>query len=206
MKKLLLALVLLVVAAGLVAEVLTPRLVEARIEERVADNTEGQVTVEANVQSFPFLPGLATEGKIRRLTLTLDDVFGQQLPADASFDLEGIHLNRQALLEGTVEVRDVDRGTVSVEVTEQTLSDALGVPVDIRPDAVVLNPAGVSVEADLAVEAGNVVISAAGVGGLDVPLPENLPCEPVLEQEEGVVRLSCGFEGLPAILAQAIAA
>lgn len=206
MKKLLLALVLLVVAAGLVAEVLTPRLVEARIEERVADNTEGRVTVEANVQSFPFLPGLATEGKIRRLTLTLDDVFGQQLPADASFDLEGIHLDRQALLEGTVEVRDVDRGTVSVEVTEQTLSDALGVPVDIRPDAVVLNPAGVSVEADLAVEAGNVVISAAGVGGLDVPLPENLPCEPVLEQEGGVVRLSCGFEGLPAILAQAIAA
>lgn len=206
MKKLLLALVLLVVAAGLVAEVLTPRLVEARIEERVADNTEGRVTVEANVQSFPFLPGLATEGKIRRLTLTLDDVFGQQLPADASFGLEGIHLDRQALLEGTVEVRDVDRGTVSVEVTEQTLSDALGVPVDIRPDAVVLNPAGVSVEADLAVEAGNVVISAAGVGGLDVPLPENLPCEPVLEQEEGVVRLSCGFEGLPAILAQAIAA
>lgn len=206
MKKLLLALVLLVVAAGLVAEVLTPRLVEARIEERVADNTEGRVTVEANVQSFPFLPGLAVDGKIRRLTLTLDDVFGQQLPADASFGLEGIHLNRRALLEGTVEVRDVDRGTVTVEVTEQTLSDALGVPVDIRPDAVVLSPAGVSVEADLAVEAGNVVISAAEVGGLDVPLPENLPCEPVLEQEEGLVRLSCGFEGLPAILAQAIAA
>lgn len=206
MKKLLLALVLLVVAAALVAEVLAPRLVEARIEERVADNTEGQATVEANIQSFPFLPGLAIDGKIRRLTLTLQDVFGQQLPADASFELEGIHLNRQALLEGTVEVRDVDRGSVSVEVTEQTLSDALGVPVDIRPEAVVLNPAGASVEADLATQAGNVVVSAAGVGGLQVPLPENLPCEPVLDQEEGLVRLSCAFEGLPAILAAAIAA
>lgn len=206
MKKLLLALVLLVVAAALVAEILTPRLVEARIEERVADNTEGQVNVQANVESFPFLPGVATEGEIRRLTVTLDEVFGQQLPAEASFALQGIHLDRQALLEGRVEVRDVDQGTVSVEVTEQTLSNALGVPVDISPDAVVLTPAGASVEADLASRAGNVVISAAGVGGLEVPLPENLPCEPVLEQEEGLVRLSCGFQGLPAILAEAIAA
>lgn len=206
MKKLLLALVLLVVAAGLVAEILTPRLVEARIEERVADNTEGQVNVEANVESLPFLPGVATEGRIRRLTVTLDQVFGQELPAEASFGLEGIYLDRQALLEGRVQVRDVDRGTLSVEVTEQTLSNALGVPVDIRPDAVVLSPAGASVEADLATRAGNVVISAAGVGGLEVPLPDDLPCEPVLEQEEGLVRLSCGFEGLPAILALALAA
>lgn len=206
MKKLLVALLLLVLAAGLAAELLAPRLVEARIEERVAANTGGQVGVEADVESFPFLPGLATDGRISRLTLTLDELLGQQLPAArASFALEGIQLDRQSLLEGEVDVRDVDRGTFTVELTERTLSDALGLPVEITPDSIVARPAGASVEADLVVRGGNLVVSVAGGQGLRLPLPDDLPCEPAVEREEGLVRLTCAFEGLPGVLARAIA-
>lgn len=207
MKKLLVALLLLVLAAGLAAELLAPQLVEARIEERVAANTGGQVGVEADIESFPFLPGLATDGRISRLTLTLDELLGQRLAAaNASFALEGIQLDRQSLLQGEVDVRDVDRGTFTLELTERMLSAALGLPVEITPESVVARPAGASVEADLVTRGGDLVVSVAGGQGLRLQLPDDLPCQPAVEREDGVVRLTCGFDGLPDVLAQAIAA
>jgi hypothetical protein len=45
----------------------------------VRDNTDGAVEVEADLDAFPLLPGLALEGEVERLTVTLRELTGQEV-------------------------------------------------------------------------------------------------------------------------------
>lgn len=195
-------LIALLVVVGIVGEFAGPRLVESRVEERVRANTEGEVTVEADVQSSPFLPVLLTQGRINRMTVTLDELTGQRIPLAMRYILDRVALNRQALLTGKTELRDIEGGGVTVELTERAISPAMNMTTDISPDGITLGPASVVLEADLTTEGRTVVISNESFENLEVTLPESLlPCEePETELDDEAVRLFCDLEALPPVL------
>lgn len=195
-------LIVLLVIVGLVGEFAGPRLVESRIEEQVRANTDGEVTVEADVQSSPFLPALLAQGRIQRMIVTLDELTGQRIPLTMRFVLDGITLDRQALLTGRTELRDIASGGVTVELTEQAVSPALEITTDISPDEIILGPTSTVLEADLTSEGRTVVISHPSFRDLEISLPESLvPCaEPETELTDGAVRLFCEIEDLPTVL------
>lgn len=195
-------LIVLIVVVGIAGEFAGPRLVESRIEDHVRANTEGEVTVEADVQSSPFLPVLVAQGRISRMTVTLEELKGQRIPFTMRLVLDGITLDRQALLRGQTQLRDLDGGGVTVGLTEQAISPAMNITTDISPDGIVLGPASVVLEADLTTQGRTVVISSASFENLEVSLPETLlPCaEPETELNDGAVRLFCELEAVPAIL------
>lgn len=192
----------LIVVVGVVGEFAGPRLVESRIEERIRANTGSEVTVEADVRSSAFLPVLFAQGRIHRMAITLDGATGQPLPLTMRFLLEGVTLSRQGLLTGRAELRDVDAGNVTVELSQRRISAAMGITTDINQDRMVLGPASVGLIADVTSEGRTVTISNESFENLKVPLPESLlPCaEPEMELADGVVRLFCETERLPAVL------
>lgn len=195
-------LIALVLVVGIVGEFAGPRLVETRIEERARANTEGEVTVEADVQSSPFLPVLIAQGRISRMTVTFDGLTGLRIPLTMRFTLDSIALNRQALLTGDVHLRDIDTGGVTVELTERAISPAMKIEIDINPDRMVLGPASVGLVADVTSQGRTVTISNESFEDLHVALPESLlPCAaPETELADGVVRVFCDIERLPRIL------
>lgn len=122
MKALLIVLLLGVAALAVVAEVAAPMLVESRVEERVRGNVAGAAGVDADAGRFPFVPRLLLDTEVRSLAVTLDEVTGYAVPfAEVTFELEGIHLDRDALFDGEVEVTDIDTGVATVAVDNEAL-------------------------------------------------------------------------------------
>lgn len=179
----------LMAVVGVVAELVAPGLVEAGIEETVRSNTREVAHVEARATGSPFLPGLLLAGEIERIEITLRELVGQQLDiGTVSLRADGIRLDRGAMYRGDVEVDDIDRGRVVVELEEQELSQLLGAPVALDGGLVDL--------VDGALE-----VAAAGVGPRRVPVPDELlPCTPDLDVAPPYVRLSCTFAGVPGVL------
>lgn len=188
MKKLMVFLLILILAGMVAVELIAPRLVEARIEDKVGEETSGTAGVGADIDSFPFVTRLVTTGKVEHLSVTLEEVAQYELPlASVRFDADGVKLDRSALYERNVRVRDIESVTVTAEVAEGALSDVLGAVTDLT-----------------GVEAGDGVLNIAGS---TVPLPEDiLPCSPSVRQAEAGITLSCTMETLPPLLARALAA
>jgi hypothetical protein len=182
-------LLILIVVAGVVAELALPAFVEAGVERTVEERTSGEARVEADAGDFPFLPGLVLDGVVDRLDVTLREVGGQEVTiGTVRMGLEGIEVDRSRLLSGSVEVVGLASGHVLIEVEEADISDALGVPVDVDPAMI-----------DLAGRALEVV--APGRGALQVPVPKDLlPCTPEMEVVDTVVRLTCAFDEVPGVL------
>lgn len=179
--------VLLVGVAGLAAaaEVMAPRLVEDRVEQRVRENSREAAAVEADAGTFPFVPRLLMDTEVRRLAVTLTEIAGQELTLTAvTYELEGIHLDRDALFEGEVEVTDIDTGTATLTISREELAAV----ADVVPD-------------EVEVDGRTISLAPAGVAGPQMAVPpELLPCEPQAETSEEELRLSCVFQEVPAVL------
>lgn len=197
MKKVLFGLVVLLAVAALAVELVAPQLASARIEERVQEQTAGALDVSAQVGPFPVVTRLLATNKVPRLSVTIDEVVGQQLPVAAvRFELDGVTLDRDALLGGDVRVRDIDRGRVTAVLDPNALTDALGVPVRIEDGALVVEIAGTEQRLPLGSEGG-----ALPAGLADLPLPDIVPCAPDETATSGDrIELSCTFDVPPVFL------
>lgn len=170
-------LVVVLLAGG--AEVVIPQLAEAQIESGVRERVQEQARVKADLGTFPVVTRYLLTGEVPKLDLTLRDVVGQEVPlSTVRFALEGVALDRSALLQREVEVTDIDAGVVTAEIALATL-DA---PID--PGAVEM--------------AGRRLNLGAG---LAVAIPEELvPCEPTAEAGNDRVVLTCTIDEVPSIL------
>lgn len=181
--KFLVAVVAIVAVLVVVAEVAAPMLVEARIEQRVAERTGEGIAVDADAGSFPFLPGVLGEGRVDRLAVTLTELGGIELPlAEVTLALEGVRLDREALTRGEAEVVDVDRGRATAVLDTGVLGSDVGAgAVDVT---------------------GGMV----SVAGLQAPVPTDLvPCAPEVASGDEGTTLTCTFEEVPGLLARAAA-
>lgn len=199
MRKLVLGLVVLLLLAVLGVELVAPRLAADAIEEHVRERTDGLVGVSAEVGTFPVVARLLATRKVSRLDVSLDEVAGQQLSfAEVRFALEGVTLDRDALLGGAVRVHDVDGGRVTAVIDVNAIAEALGVPVRLEGDTLVAEVAGSRIEVPLALEGRGLRLPA---GLPPLALPELVPCAPTeTEVREDRIELSCEVTGVPVIL------
>lgn len=201
MRKLLLALLVLVVLLTVAVELLAPPLVEDRIAAHVRDRTAGVVGVEADVGPFPVVARLLATERIGRVGLTLEDVGGLQVEfATVRFGLRDVVLDRAALLDGDVRVRGVGAGEVTATIDTAALADTLGVPVRIESGQLVVGSAEVPVPIDVVGDA--LALPGADVPAIDLVDDTFFPCAapPTAELAEGRVVLTCVVETVPLVL------
>jgi hypothetical protein len=145
---------------------------------------------------------------------TVPSVTVRQAPVNAggitfqsvTVHLEGVRINRDAVLRGNPAVSSIDGGTVKATVDEAFLSGALGVPVVIRPDGLVATVGGrATAPIKPRVEGGALVVDlpgrAARVGIPSLPL---LPCVEGIVLGDHIAELGCTVHEVPPGLLRAV--
>ncbi|MDP8929997.1 MAG: DUF2993 domain-containing protein [Actinomycetota bacterium] len=196
-------LVVSVVALAAGVELVAPSVVEARIEERVRERTRDVAGVSADVDSFPIVARLLTTGRIRHMTLTLDQLVRQRVTfATVRFSVEGLELDRDVLLRRQeVELRDIETGMLTAELTAAVISNLVGAPVELRPGQVSVTLGGTTVTAQPEIRDRTLRLSGRRATALRVTLPEELAtCTPDVEVQLGRMVLSCRIQELPSLL------
>ena len=202
-RRLLFALVAFVPAVAVLVEVFSPGVVEERIEERVENRVPDATTVDASLDSFPFVTRLSLTGRVRELTVDLEGVERAGLAfARISVELQGIQLDRTALYDSDFRLESIDEGAITAEFTEEALSAAVGTEVQLEPGQAVVTVAGQEIAAPVEVSGGNLVLSG---GAFSVPLPTSdlFPCDLEGEVLAGRARLTCGVDEVPPLLLRA---
>lgn len=169
-------------------ELVAPGIVEARIEERAEANTEGTAGIEADIDSFPFVTRLLLSGRVQELQVSMSEVLRERLTfTDVRVVLEGIELDRGALMQQDAELRDIARGTVVARLDYGRLSDVFGA-------AEQLGFGDFSAE----VRGRSVVVLRNGREVFDAALPGDLfPCDPTTELTGEAIELRCTFTDIP---------
>ena len=198
-----LALVVLLLAY-LVFDVVAKGFVEGRVEDEFEANPRLQAEdVSFSIDSFPFLFRLAAFGEVSA-TLELEGIQDQGLTIDRfTLDVDGLVFDRMSAFNGDVEATDLDQATASLEFSAATISDLVGVPVEISADGQV-TAGGSSVQA--AMDGDTLVVSGEGFSPVTVPVDVSryLPCSPETVVAEGVVRFSCVTDELPPVVNRVI--
>lgn len=207
MKKLILlgALLGLLVAADLGVR----SVAESQLRDRVtaaainAGATLGGATT-ARIESFPFLGRLLTSGEVSGLTVSAAEVTVEGLTfARVALDLHGVTFDRDRLLaEQKAVLTDLDRGTAIAEVTQEQLSDRLGVPITLSAGTASVRVAGQTVTANASVTDNTLRLSVTGlsVPALRIPRLPLVPCVADAEILPGRIRLTCSIDEVPAEL------
>ncbi len=178
------------------------------VENRVADEFESRPRLQVEnasfaVDSFPFLFRLAAFGEVSA-TLELEGVQEQGVTIDRfTLDVDGLVFDRSSAFNGEVEATDLDQATAAVELSEGTIGDLVGVPVEIS-DGGQVTAGGVTIQASMVGE--DLVLQGEGFDPVTVPLNLGrfLPCSPETQVVDGVVQLSCVTEELPPIVNRVI--
>lgn len=197
-----LVVVVLGLAVGVAAELLAPPVVEDGIEQRVAARVPDATTIDAEIDSFPFVGRLLLTGRVERLTVDLEGVERQLLEfAVIRIEAEGIRLNRTALSGGEVDIRSIDRGTIVAEITADAISNVLGVPVTLAPGRATASVAGREISAEIVVTDG-VLRVVAGAVSAEVTLPRDdlFPCALSGRVLSGRALLRCTITDVPPVL------
>jgi hypothetical protein len=92
----------------------------------------------------------------------------------------------------------IDRGRVQARVSEEALTEALGVPVTLEQGRASVTIAGRTLGADLAVQNGRLKVGVAGFSlpTIHVAAPL-LPCVADARIDPGLVLLTCDFTEIP---------
>jgi hypothetical protein len=193
---LLLALLLVLVVLDVVAK----GFVEARVEDEFRNGGRIEVDeVDFAIDSFPFLGRLGASGEVSA-TLHLGGIEERGVSVDA-FDLEvdGLVFDRVSAFNGDVRVTDLEQATTSISLSEATVADLVGVPVDIAMDGTV-TAGGATAQA--AMEGRELVLTGEGLGRVPVPirLSRFLPCDPEVAVADEQVTLTCVTDELPPVV------
>ena len=192
-----------IVAVLLVSlDVAARSIAEQRIEQRARSEATGAAVVDARVGSFPFVPRLLA-GSVPTVELHLEQVPSRALTLTAvDVDLRGVEVDPGSVLSRPV-VRDLEQGTVSVELDGASLSRALRVPVSVRSGEVRVDVRGRSVPVRAEGGQGSLVLRARGLPPFSVPVARTRPwgCGAAdVTVRDDRVRLACRVDGVPPVL------
>lgn len=203
MRKLAVTFVLLVVLAGvlLVLDVAAKGYVEARVEDEFRNG--GRIDAEEvafAIDSFPFLGRFGVSGEVSA-RLHLEGIEEQGVVIDEfDLDVDGLVFDRVSAFNGDVRVTGLDQATTTITLSEATITELAGVPVDITADGTV-TAGGVAVQTVM--DGDGLVLTAAGAATpVPFPMARFLACAPEVAvwsaQEE--VTLTCVTEQLPPVI------
>jgi hypothetical protein len=186
----LVALALIVLVVGVVADIGAKALSESQIET-TAHREAPESQADAAIPVFPFLPPLLLAGKVDEVSVHMTHVpaGGAVFFDKLDFDLHGVEISRRALLnDRRVELVAIDRGTVTAVVPLPAVARDLplsGLSARVVDRAIALRgPGGVSAS---------------------IPLPDEslVPCEGAATVQAGRIRISCTLEEIPPALIEA---
>ncbi|MBW3578341.1 MAG: DUF2993 domain-containing protein [Actinobacteria bacterium] len=174
-----------VVVLAVLVELAVPRFAAARIEAGVRERVRDAAGIDARLGDFPVVTRYLVTGKVDEVRVVLRDVVRQEVPfTRVRFDLDGVSLDRAALVRGEVEVTDMDTGRVTAQI-----------------DTSDLGPAGEQIPDRVDVAGRQLRLGEA----VRVAIPDELvPCPPRAEVEPGQVVLTCTLDQVPSILVRAV--
>jgi hypothetical protein len=159
-------------------------------------------SVSTSVDTFPFLGRLLVNGETS-FSVVLEEVEDQGIVVDRmEFEVAGLVFDRGEALDRRVRITEVDQVTATVVFDEQTISDAVGVPVDIEPGSATAS--GVTVSAVVVDRTVQVAADGVGSASFSIPSTSYLPCAPTLILAKDQVELSCTTDTLPPAINQAL--
>jgi hypothetical protein len=121
------ALVILAVGLWLVVEIAAIPLTNQVVQSEVAARDRNAATVKASVGTFPLLTRLLLTGKVPHVHVTLDQVSGERLAfAEVRFDVDGVSIDRSALLQRKFRVEHIDSGKVTGTINLSDISPLAG--------------------------------------------------------------------------------
>ena len=180
---------------GLLAADVGARLWAEGQVEAAARREAPEASASADIDGFPFLPPLLLSGHVSHVDLTLRDVGVERFRFDrVAFSLDGVDVSRRALLrERRIELIDVDRGTITAELSLGLVREVLGRRL---PEGEVT-----------ATVTGRVLRLALGQVSVTVPLPHAnlLPCDGRARVTGQRVVISCTVTEVPPGLVRAVA-
>jgi len=189
-------------------DVAAKHLVENRIEARARAEVPEVTSIEAEIDSFPFIPRLLAAGSVGDVGLHLDQVPTEAVQlAAVGIELSDVKVDRDALLSRQVSVNSIERGTVSAELDAPSLSRALRVPVSIRGGEVRSKVGPLSVSARPAVGRDGALLLRLGPLRQTVSLPRGKALACTATRAAVVaerVRLSCEVDEVPPALRRRI--
>ena len=187
------------------ADLAARSVVESQLRERVEAEVDPEGGTRARISSFPFLARLLLSAEVSRVRVATEQVTVDGLTlARVAVDLEDVTLDRDRLLsERTIVLTDLRQGTAEAEVTQEELSDRLGVPVTLEEGRARVRVAGQTVTARASVTDNVLRLSVEGfpLPTLRIPKLPLVPCVADVRIVPGRVRLSCSVDEVPAELA-----
>jgi hypothetical protein len=174
---------------------------ESQLRDRVALATKPGGSTTARISSFPFVARLLTSGDVSHIRVATADVAVDRLTfARVSVDLEDVTLDRSRLFsERKIVLESLGRGTATAEVTQDELSQVLGVPVTLEPGRVRVRVGGQQVTAAASVSENTLRVTVAGlsVPALRIPKLPLLPCVADAVILAGRIHLTCSVDQVP---------
>jgi hypothetical protein len=174
---------------------------ESQLAERVEAAVAPSGDTSARISSFPFLPRLLASGDVSRITVASADVTVEELTlARVAVDLHDVTLDRDRLVsERKVVLESLGRGTAEAVITQEQLSDRLGVPVTLESGQARVRVGGQTVTARATVSDNTLRLSVSGfsVPSLRIPRLPLLPCVADAEILPGRIRLTCTVDAIP---------
>jgi hypothetical protein len=200
---LVLALVMLL-AIDELAKAFSSRTIASAVERKV----HGVSSVDADIDSFPFLGRLLVQGSVSELDVTFRNVTGHGIDvAHLRFEAKGLELDRGVLFSRrNVRVRDVDRVTAEATITEEQIREVTGADVRLADGRATVSAGGATATATIKVIEGRVRMEVGSLPAVSIPIPDAdlLPCAVEAEVVEDALVLSCTAEELPGIVVDAI--
>lgn len=158
------------------------------------------VTVGRSWWQPSILPTLVT-GNLDRVEVRVTEGTLSGIPVeDVDYVLSGIE-GDLSVLNGSVDVREVEEGSVRMLVPVSSIGQSVGTPLAVHDGRVVVGQD--EVPATVGLVEDNLVISGPGVVGLPpLPLadPYILPCRPELALVGASLELACSGDEVPGIL------
>ena len=180
---------------------------ESQLEDRMRAASRQLHEPEVSIRSFPFFGRLLVNGSVARIRARAVNVDAGPLRlATVSVELHDVRLDRNRLIgKRQVDLRSIDKGVAEAEVSEAVLSAALGVPLELTPDSVIVRVRGVRLSGSLRVEDNVLSIAGAGLPALRLTIPDAplLPCVAEGEVLQDKVRLRCTIDEIPDELVRA---
>ena len=174
---------------------------ESQLRDRVEVAATPSGETRARISSFPFLGRLLTSGDVSRITVAAAGVTVERLTfARIALDLDDVTLDRDRLLaEQKIVLTDLRQGTAEAEVTQEELSERLGVPVTLEAGRARVRVAGQTVTANASVSDNTLRFSVAGasVPALRIPKLPLIPCVADAVIVPGRIRLTCTVDAVP---------
>lgn len=196
-------LLLLAVIAGLLAaaDVGVRGAAESQLRDRVEAAASPGGATSVRIGSFPFLVRLLMSGGVSRVSVSTTEVTVEGLTfARVAVDLHNVTFDRSTLLsERKVVLESLDRGVAVAEVTQDQLSERLGVPVTLEAGRARVRVAGQTVTAVASVSDNTLRLAVPGqaVPPLRIPRLPLVPCVADVEILPGRIRLTCEVDQVP---------